>query len=219
MPTVPYITGTTANYNCDGNCQSTVDQNVWTGETPPQYSQTLHATSPADWYVTANTNSNFGGVASFPNTGWIMDQALSSFGSITSSWNVTMPTDDTKTAAWATYDLWFNNWGNEVQIHPDQTANGDYDCTSVASLTVSGEPWHLCVFGSEDVWKLGTSDASPVNEPSGSTNILAFLDDLETLGYLPANSTWTAGSFGYEICDTEGNTQTFAVNNFTWNAS
>jgi hypothetical protein len=41
---------------------------------------------------------------------------------------------------------------------------------------------------------------------------------MEQNGWLPANSTWTAGSFGFEICDTEGITQTFKVNGFTWDA-
>lgn len=217
-PAESYITGVSTNYNCDGNCSVTVDQNVWSGETPPQYSQTLYSTSPADWYVTANTDSDFGGVASYPNTGFIMTGAVNSFTDVTSSWKVSLPTDDTKTAAWAAYDLWFNNWDNEVMIQTDITANSDYECTGVASLTVSGIPWHMCAFGSEDVWKPGTSDADILNQTSGSVDVQAFLVWMEQNGWLPANSTWTAGSFGFEICDTEGTTQSFNVNGFTWDA-
>ena len=44
----------------------------------------------------------------------------------------------------------------------------------------------------------------------------AMLTWMETNGYLPAGSTWTAGSFGFEICDTHGVTETFTVNNFSW---
>lgn len=219
-PAEPYITGVKPDTDCDSSCYSTVGNDVWTGEVPPQYSQTLYAFNPGDWYVTANTNSHFGGVIAFPNTGFDMPiNPVDSYSSLTSSWNVTIPTDNTKTAGWATYDLWFNNWANEVQIHVDQVANSDYNCTSVASLTVSGEPWHLCVFGSEDVWKMGTSDAAPINEPAGTVNVQAFLTWEEANGYLPKASTWTAGSFGFEITDTEGTTQTFKVNNFTWDAT
>ncbi len=68
-------------------------------------------------------------------------------------------------------------------------------------------------------WKIGPSDASPnpYNEASGSVNVQAMLEYMEQNGFLPANSNWTGGSFGFEICDTEGTSQTFAVNNFTWN--
>jgi len=39
---------------------------------------------------------------------------------------------------------------------------------------------------------------------------------MEQYGYLPKGSTWYAESFGFEICNTSGTTQTFAVNDFTW---
>ena len=194
-----------------------VGQNVWTD--PTDYGQTLHATSPADWHVTADADTHFGGVLTFPNTGFQMTGAVNRFTDITSSWNVTIPTNDTKTAAWAAYDLWFNNWNNEVMIQPDITANSYYQCTGVASLKVSGIPWHLCVFGSEDVWKPGTDDLHLIDRASGSVDIQAFLVWMEQHGYLPADSIWKAASFGFEICDTEGNTQTFAVNGFTWDAT
>ena len=139
------------------------DQNVWSGSS--SYQQTLYATAPNDWYVTANANTNFGGVETYPNTGFDMTGTVDSDSSITSSWSVTIPTNET-TAGWAAYDLWFNNWNDEVMIQTDLTvpSNGDYDCNAVATATFSGMPWHLCVFGSERVWKPGTSDADlPTN--------------------------------------------------------
>lgn len=208
----PYITGATV------NGEPYVDSNVWTQD--ESYLQTLTAYAPNDWNVTANANTGFGGVEAFPNTGFFTTGKVDSSSAVTSSWNVTIPQNQT-TAAWATYDLWFNNWNNEVQIHVDQTvpSNGDYNCDSVAETTIDGQPWHLCVFGSEDVWKAGVSDTSPgANMPSGSLNILPFLQWEEANGYLPAGSTWTAASFGFEICDTHGVTETFGLNNFTWAA-
>jgi hypothetical protein len=197
-----------------------VDQNVWAGGSG--YSQTLYATAPNDWYINVKVNSNFGGVEAFPNTGFnsVMNPIDSST-SVTSSWSVSMPTDTTKVAAWAAYDLWFNNWADEVMIQPDITANSDYDCGAAAVATFSGTPWHLCLFGSERVWKIGVDDSNhaAVNKSAGSIDVLAMLKYMEANGYLPANSVWTAGSFGFETCDTEGTTQTFAVNGFTWHQS
>ena len=193
-----------------------VDQNVWNANRA--YQQTLHATSPADWYVTANANTNWGGVQTYPNTGFDMAGTVDSHASTTSSWNVTIPTDNTQTAGWAAYDLWFNHWADEVMIQTDLTANNHYNCTGVATITVSGMPWHMCDFGSERVWKPGTDDQHLINRTSGSIDVKAFLVWMEANGYLPVKSTWTAASFGFEICDTRGNTQIFKVNGFTWDA-
>ncbi|HUB93929.1 MAG TPA: hypothetical protein VMB52_05495 [Verrucomicrobiae bacterium] len=205
---VPYIIGAASN--------PWVGSNIWSNNSA--YNQTLCEYTPANWYVSVNVNTNFGGVQAYPNTGFNMDGAVDSSKSVTSSWNVTIPTDNTKTAGWAAYDLWFNSWADEVMIQTDLTANSYYDCTAEATATFSGMPWHLCVFGSERVWKPGTDDQHMLNQASGSVDVLAMLEWMEQNGYLPQGSTWTAGSFGFEVCDTEGNTQTFEVNNFTWDA-
>lgn len=206
---VSYITGV--------NSDPYVDQNIWNGG--GGYQQTLYANSPEDWYITANANTNFGGVLTYPNTGFDMTGTVDSFSSISSSWNVTIPTNG-QTAGWAAYDLWFNNWNDEVMIQTDLTvpSNGDYDCTGVATITVSGISWHMCDFGSERVWKPGTDDEHLVNRTSGTVDVKAFLTWMEQNGKLPAGSTWTAGSFGFEVCDTGGSTETFQVNGFSWDA-
>jgi hypothetical protein len=83
---------------------------------------------------------------------------------------------------------------------------------------VSGMPWHMCDFGSERVWKPGTDDNHLVSQPSGSVDVRAFLVWMEANGKLPTSSAWTAASFGFEVCDTHGITETFRVNDFSWNA-
>lgn len=206
---VPYITG--------ANQDPYLNQNIWNGDST--YKQTLYGTAPNNWYIVANANTNFGGVLSYPNVGFTMpENTIDSYSSITSSWNVTMPTDTTKVAGWAAYDLWFNNWADEVMIQTDITAPSAYDCDSAASTTINGMPWHLCDFGSERVLKPGTDDQHLQNMTSGSVDVKALLTWLESTGHLPASSKWTASSFGYEICDTHGTDQTFKVNDFTWTA-
>jgi hypothetical protein len=201
---VPYITGAAS--------APWVGPNVWNGG---GYQQTLCANSPKDWYITANANTNFGGVLTYPNTGFYMSGTVDGKSSISSSWGVTIPTN-AQTAGWAAYDLWFNNWADEVFIATDINANSNYNCTGVATITVSGIPWHMCDFGSERVWKPGTDDQHLVNRTSGSIDVKAFLTWMEQNGKLPTGSTWTAGSFGFEVCDTGGTTQTFRVNDFSW---
>jgi hypothetical protein len=193
-----------------------VDQNIWAGDA--NYKQTLYATNPGNWYVTANANTNFGGVLTYPNTGFSMAGSVDSYSSVTSSYSTTIPTN-ARTAGWAAYDLWFNNWNDEVMIQTDITANSYYDCTATTTATFGGEPWHLCVFGSERVWKPGTDDQHLLNTTSGTIDIQSFLTWMEQHGYLPKGSTWTAASYGFEICDTGGANENFQVNSFSWTAT
>ena len=126
-------------------------------------------------------------------------------------------------AAGPGYDLWFNDWGDEVMILHDFTSSGP--CTSVATHTFGGsngvplQSWHLCVFGSERVWKLGTDDAHLQNEQSGSVDILSMLTWMEDNGYLPQNSTVTDMSMGFEVCSTGGKPEAFEVSRFSINAA
>jgi hypothetical protein len=207
-----------------GDTNPNILHDVWSGDS--HYQATLYANSPGDWKVVVNiTEDAGGGVLAYPNVGWypypnLPEVPVDSYSSITSSWNVTIPADSRTTTGWAAYDLWLNGgWENkpdEVMIQPDITANQNYDCKPVATATFGGMPWHLCVFGSERVWKPGTDDQHLINQPSGTVNVLAIIKWMEHNGYLPRNSTWFAESFGFEICNTSGTVQTFQVNDFTW---
>jgi hypothetical protein len=192
-----------------------VGQNIWSGD--KSYKQILHASNPGNWYVIANANTHFGGVLTYPNTGFWMGGAIDSYSSVTSSFGTTIP-DNARTAGWAAYDLWFNSWHDEVMIQTDVNANSFYDCTPKTTATIDGQPWHMCVFGAERVWKPGTDDHHLLNRTSGTIDIKAFLTWMEQHGYLHAGSTWTAASYGFEICDTGGANETFRVNAFSWTA-
>jgi hypothetical protein len=191
-----------------------VTQNIWNGNA--SYKQTLYSTNPGSWYVVANANTDFGGVLTYPDAGFYMSGTVSSYSSITSSFSTTIP-DNARTAGWAAYDLWFNDWNDEVMIITDFTAPSAYDCaTATVSATIGGQPWHLCVNGSERVWKPGTDDQHLRNQASGTLDIQAFLTWLEQHGYLRSNSTWTAADYGFEICDTGGTNEIFRVNAYSW---
>jgi len=153
-------------------------------------------------------------VVSFPNVGESYSEpALSSFSSIYSSFDESMNATSA-TSAWAAYDIWLNNWNNEVMIQHDFAGNGP--CPSEATATFGGsggvpvQSWDLCQYGSELIWKLTGG-----NEQSGTVDVLAMLNWLETNGYLPASSTLTDISYGWEICSTGGVPETFSLSNFT----
>src|SRR5262249_22704525 len=99
----------------------TITHDDWANN--PAYTATIQANNPGNWQVTANVNTpGDGSVKAFPDAGWGMpwpEVKVDSFPVTTSSWNVTVPTDNTQVDGWAGYDLWFNNWANEVMIQPD----------------------------------------------------------------------------------------------------
>ena len=194
----------------------TVAQDVWNPISGWQ--QTLYATSPGSWHVAANMPAGNTGVVSFPDTGAAYgEQPLSKFSEIYSSFSENMNAT-AETSAWAAYDLWFNNWANEVMIQHDFAGSGP--CTFVATQSFGGsggvpvQTWGLCQYGTELIWKLTGG-----NEQTGSVDILAMVIWLENHGYLPSASTITDLSYGFEICSTGGQDENFQVNSFSITAS
>jgi hypothetical protein len=221
----PGIVGTTG--------EITVGNNVF-GPASKSYSQTLHVANPGHWDVVANYPVGTS-VRAYPNTGqtqnWIsgtsLPAALSSWSSIFSTYSVTLPTHS-GTVGEAAYDLWLDDWHNEVMIQTDFVGDSlrprcDVLKDVVATQTFGGtngvpvRSWNLCQFGSEIIWQPPTGK----NYSSGKVNVMAMLTWLETHGhgkYLPAKPTLTALSFGFEICSTAGQNQTFELNSFHFTA-
>jgi hypothetical protein len=222
----PASTGTCTTSAAKGSCgpytypqiqgnpsEITVGQDVWNPISGWQ--QTLTATNPGNWQVTANMPNKNTAVISFPNTGANYNSPqLSSFPAIYSSFSETMGSSSA-TNAHAAYDLWFNDWKNEVMIQTDFAPSGARCSSYEASATFGGsngvpiQKWSLCQFGSELIWQM------PANEASGSVDIKAMTTWLENNGYMPQNSTVTALSYGFEIASTGGQNQTFRVSNFS----
>ena len=213
----------------------TVGNNVWS-EPSGNWSQTLNVASPASWNVVANFPAGETSVRSFPNTGqtqdWIngtkLPAALSTWSSMVSSYSVSLNAYS-GTVGEAAYDLWLDNWNDEVMIQTDFAGdslrprcdvNGDVITTQTFGGT-NGVPvwrWNLCQFGHELIWQPPTG----TNYSSGKVDVMAMLTWLEKNGggkYLPAKPTLTALSFGFEICSTGGRNQTFQVNNFSFIAT
>jgi hypothetical protein len=192
-----------------------VDQNVW--GPIPGWKQTLHATDPGHWYVTANMSAGNTAVVSFPNTGLYYNKALSGFSSIVSSFIDSIPAT-AGTDAEASYDIWLNNWNNEVMIQNDYSPGrgpscGTWTATNVqfgGSNGVPVHPWDLCVSDSTAYWETANG-----NMPSGTVDVLAMLNWLVSHGQLPARSQLGGFSYGFEISSTGGVNENFQVSRFT----
>jgi hypothetical protein len=181
--------------------------------------QTLSAANPGNWSVTANMPAGNTAVVSYPNTGAAYgEKPLSKFSTIYSSFSENLSATSA-TSAWAAFDLWFNNWGNEVMIVHDAVGAGPCDFVATQSFGGSNgvpvQTWGLCKYGSELIWKI----TSGANEQTSHVDILAMVTWLEKHGYMPSSSTVTDLSYGFEICSTGGKNETFQVSSFSITAS
>jgi len=212
------------------NGEVTIGNNVW--HPIDGWSETLRARNPGDWSVTANLPAGNTSVVSYPDVGttvpWLPNKNanpdLSAWSSIYSSFSVSMPRANNGSIGEAAYDIWLNDWKNEVMIQtafmgdsrrPRCDVSGDAIATAPfgGSNGVPRHNWKLCQFDSELIWQLPTG----TNEAAGRVDIMAMLRWLETNGngrYLPANSSLTAVGFGFELCSTGGRSETFKVNSF-----
>jgi hypothetical protein len=181
----------------------TLNNDVWGGGAGPQ---TIWARTGTNWGVVAN-HPRTSGVKSYPHSAKTLNRTLSSLGSVSSSFNVSVPSDgDYETA----YDIWANNNAYEVMIWTNQHgAVGpiaeSYDSNgavpSARNVTVGGHTWNVYrgSNGSNAVY----SFVRTASTNSGTVDVLAVLNWLRTNGWW---SDVTVGDiqFGFELSGTAG---------------
>src|SRR5215469_8130965 len=187
-----------------------VGQDVW--HPIPGWSQTLHATDPGNWHVTANMPAGNTAVVSYPSNGQGSSgngtaPRISSYSSLTSTFAEDMHSGS-GTDAEAAYDIW-TVAGDEIMIQHDfsalrprcSAAAGDPVLATVGFAepgTGTIQDWKFCEYGSERIWQFAG------NEQSGSVDIRAMLTWVMNKGYLPKNSELGLVGYGFEICSTGG---------------
>ena len=169
-------------------------------------SQTIWARTGTNWGVVAN-HPRTSGVKAYPHSAKTLNRKLSSLSSVSSSFNVTVPSDgDYETA----YDIWANNNAYEVMIWTNQhgavgpiaeTYDSNGAVPSARNITVGGHTWNVYrgSNGSNAVY----SFVRTAGTNSGTVDVLAVLNWLRT------NSWWgdvTVGDvqFGFELSGTAG---------------
>jgi hypothetical protein len=193
-----------------------IDQDMWNAIAGA--SQRLAAYNPGRWSVMADMPAGNTAVVSYPDVQEIYTTAsnrpdpLSSFRSITSSFTAKGPGSGGGDDYEAAYDIWAgtgtNNGAQEIMIWVDnhgQTPAG----SKVATADIQG--------ASYSVWSAGRNPVSLVlnsNKTSGTIDILAALDWLESHGYMPQGSGVNQINFGWEICSTGGSAKTFSVTRY-----
>jgi glycosyl hydrolase family 12 len=219
------LNGTCGPYSYPGisgsnGSQTNVIQDVW--NPIKGASQTLTASSPGSWSVSANMPAGNTAVVSYPDTQQIYTTTkntpnpLSGYASITSSYAGNSPAgahDDYEAA----YDIWAgtgsNNYAQEIMIWVDnhgQTPAG----SAVASATIDGVGYKIWSTSKAGAVGNTVSMVLNSNQPSGSVNVLDDLKWLESNGYMPAGSGLNQIDFGWEICSTGGVPETFALSQY-----
>jgi hypothetical protein len=199
-----------------------VGNNVWNPISGWQ--QKLYANNPGDWYVTANIPAGNTAVVSYPSnsqnsSGSGVNPAISSYSTLTSSFSEKMNATG-RTDAEAGYDIWTAS-GVEIMIQHDfsplrprcSADAGDPVQATVGFMepgTSTTQDWDFCQYGSERIWQLHGG-----NEQAGSVDIGAMLTWLMNHGHLPHGSKLGLIGYGFEICSTGGENESFQVSRYS----
>jgi hypothetical protein len=182
----------------------TLYNNIWGGGAG---TQTIWANTYSNWGVRAN-HPNTGGIKSYPNATRFVNRNLSSLRTLTSAFDVTVPSTGAYTS---TYDIWANNHDYEIMIWMNKTGAVGPLGSRQATDTIGGHTWQIY---------RGSNGANAVysfvrtsNTNSGTVDLLAVLNWLRTSGWW-GDVMVEEVQFGYEITSASGGLN-FTTNDFS----
>ncbi|MFE7901102.1 hypothetical protein ACFU3E_27095 [Streptomyces sp. NPDC057424] len=175
-------------------------------------SQCIWANSGTNWGAWAN-HPNTGGIKSYPNQTKAINKSITSLGSLSSSYNVSVPSSGAYNTS---YDIWDTDHDYEIMLWVNKTGAVGPIGTSQGSVSLGGHSWN--------VFK-GTNGANEVfsfirtsNSSSGTVNILPILKWIKDTKKWMGNETIGDVQFGYEITSSSGGLN-FTTNNLTVSSS
>jgi len=140
---------------------------------------------------------------------------LSAFASMTSDFTESMPSGEDNEAA---YDIWTGdaaegNYSEEIMIWVDDQRTTTPNGTDLGTATFGGQEFQI--WDSVAKGQKGTiSFLLEGNETSGTVDLLSMLDYLADNGFIPADTGVNLVDFGWEICSTGGQPETFTMSRF-----
>jgi hypothetical protein len=175
-------------------------------------SQCIWANSGTNWGVWAD-HPNTGGITSYPNAKKVINKSITSLGSLSSGYNVTVPSSGAYETA---YDIWDTNYKYEIMLWMNKTGAVGPLGTSQGTVTLGGHTWTVYKGnnGSNDVFSFVRTS----NSSSGTVNILPILKWIkDTKGWF-GNETIGDVQFGFEITSSSGGLD-FQANSATVSSS
>ncbi|MBT2409134.1 hypothetical protein J7I94_00930 [Streptomyces sp. ISL-12] len=171
-------------------------------------SQCVWANSGTNWGVWAD-HPNTGGIKSYPNSKKVINKPITSLTSLTSSYNVTVPSSGAYNTS---YDIWDTDYDHEIMLWVNHNGAVGPLGTSQGTVTLGGHTWNVYKGdnGANAVYSfLRTSDST-----AGTVNILPVLKWIkDTKGWI-GDETIGDVQFGYEITSSAGGLD-FVTNNLT----
>ncbi|WP_327351355.1 glycoside hydrolase family 12 protein [Streptomyces sp. NBC_01304] len=160
--------------------------------------QCVWANSGTNWGVWADHPAT-SGIKSYPNAKKVINKPISSLASLTSSYNVSVPSaGDYNTS----YDIWDTDYDYEIMLWVNYHGNVGALGSFQGNATLGGHTWAVYKGdnGANEVFSfLRTSDSS-----AGTVNILPILKWIkDTKGWM-GNETIGDVQFGYEISGAPG---------------
>jgi hypothetical protein len=161
-------------------------------------SQCIWANSGTNWGVWAD-HPNTGGIKSYPNAKKMINKSITSLSSLTSSYNVTVPSAGSYNTS---YDIWDSNHAYEIMLWVNKTGAVGPLGTSQGTVSLGGSTWTVYKGNNtaNDVFSFVRSS----NSTSGTVNVLPILKWIkDTKGWF-GNVTIADFQFGFEITSSSG---------------
>jgi hypothetical protein len=186
----------------------TIRNDVWGSGAGPQ---SIWANSYSNWGVWAN-HPNTGGVKAYPQSAKAINKSLSSLNSVSSSFNVTVPSSG---AYETTYDIWDTGYAYETMLWFNQTGAVGPLGTLQTTVTVGGHTWK--VYKGSNGSNAVFSFVRTSNTSAATVDVLAVLRWIESKGWF-GNITLGEVQFGFEITSSSGGLN-FTSNSYSVNYS
>jgi hypothetical protein len=188
--------------------------NIWGGDEAGE--QCIWAVDHSNWGVTAD-HPNTSGVKSYPNASKDINTAADSIGSLSSSFNVTVPGAGSYAT---TYDIWANSHAYEIMIWMNYHGEvgpiagaWDDDGTPIPEATNQSVGGHTFNVYKGNIGFDVISFVRTSNTNSGTVNVAAIIDYIQAQGWF-GNVTIEEAQFGFEITSSAGGLD-FTVNSYS----
>ncbi|MBV1856417.1 glycoside hydrolase family 12 protein [Catellatospora tritici] len=183
----------------------TLYNNVWGSGYGPQ---TIWANSATNWGVWAN-HPNTGGIKAYPNQTRWSGRKISALGTLSSTFNVTVPTSGV--AFTTAYDVWSSDNAHEIMLWMNKYGAVGPLGTLQTTATVGGHTWSVYRGnnGANNVYSFVRTS----NTSSGAVDIKAIVNWVKNRGWF-GDVTVGNVQFGYEITSSSGG-KDFITNNAT----